>query len=86
MGDLIVHMNVKFPDSLDPSVLGPLESILPPRPELPTFPDNVHIDDQVEMQDASDRKMRNGAGPGGMDVDDDDEDGGHGPQVQCANQ
>lgn len=88
MGDLLIHMNVKFPDSLDPSILAPLESILPPRPDLPTFPENIHIDDQVELQDASDRKMRNGAagGHGGMDVDDDDEEGGHGPQVQCANQ
>ncbi|KAM0791289.1 hypothetical protein ACM66B_005763 [Microbotryomycetes sp. NB124-2] len=82
MGDLIVQMNVKFPDSLDPSVLGPLESILPPRPDLPTYPENIHIDDQVEMQDASDRRP-NGAG---MDVDSDDEEHGHTQGVQCANQ
>ncbi|KAK4056659.1 Type I HSP40 co-chaperone [Microbotryomycetes sp. JL221] len=85
MGDLLIHMNVTFPDSLDPAVLAPLESILPARPELPTYPDNIHIDDQIEMQDASDRKARNGAGgAGGMDVDSEDE--GDRPSVQCANQ
>ncbi|NXD32449.1 MAS5 protein, partial [Spelaeornis formosus] len=31
LGDLVVQINVKFPDSLDPAALAPLESILPPR-------------------------------------------------------
>jgi len=81
MGDLIVHLNVKFPDSLDPEALGPLESILPPRPDQPTFPENIHIDEHVEMVDAADRKSRSQMDPDAMDED--DEQGG-GPQVQCA--
>ncbi|ORY89346.1 putative YDJ1-mitochondrial and ER import protein [Leucosporidium creatinivorum] len=83
MGDLIVHLSVKFPDSLDPEALGPLESILPPRPEQPTYPENIHLDEHVEMVDAADRKSRSQMDPDAMDED--DEQGG-GPQVQCANQ
>lgn len=82
MGDLIVQINVKFPESLDPETLGPLESILPPRPELPTFPDNIHVDDHVELHEASERKAR-AADPNAMD-EDDEESGG--PQVQCGQQ
>ena len=80
MGDLIVHLTVKFPDHLDPESLAPLESILPPRPEQPTFPENIHLDEHVEMVDAGDRKTRS-MDPDAMDED--DEQGG-GPQVQCA--
>lgn len=82
MGDLIVQINVKFPDHIDPEQLGPLETILPPRRELPTFPDNIHIDEHVELLEASERKARS-ADPNAMDED--DEEGG-GPQVQCAQQ
>ncbi|SCV71933.1 BQ2448_4627 [Microbotryum intermedium] len=82
MGDLIVQINVKFPDSLDPSTLAPLEKILPARPELPTFPDSIMIDDHVEMVDAGDRKSKTMR----EDQMDEDEEGGAGPQVQCANQ
>ena len=81
MGDLIVQINVKFPDKLDPELLGPLESILPPRPALPEFPKEIHIDEHVEMVDADERRTRSGRG-GDDAMDEDDEAGG--PQVQCA--
>ncbi|KAJ8294232.1 DnaJ subfamily A member 2 [Rhodotorula toruloides] len=87
MGDLVVQINVKFPDSLDPAALAPLENILPPRPDLPTYPPNVHVD-EVEMTDASERRTKSGLGGGGGfgdDAMDTDEEGGAGPQVQCAN-
>ncbi|GAA6060342.1 hypothetical protein JCM10212_000439 [Sporobolomyces blumeae] len=89
MGDLIVQINVKFPERLDPETLAPLESILPPRPALPTYPKEIHID-EVDMVDAAERRTKSGMGNQGaygdaMDTDDEDGPGG-GPQVQCANQ
>lgn len=84
MGDLIVHINVKFPDSLSPELLAPLESILPPRPELPTFPENIHVDEHVELVEASDRKKAGGGHHGDDAMDEDDDGQGGGPQVQCA--
>ncbi|KAM0753012.1 hypothetical protein T439DRAFT_323622 [Meredithblackwellia eburnea MCA 4105] len=84
MGDLILHINVKFPDSLDPAALQPLESILPARPPLPEFSKEIHVDEHVEMVDADERRTRSGA-RGDDAMDEDDEQGG-GPQVQCANQ
>lgn len=90
MGDLIVQINVTFPEKLDPTLLAPLEQILPPRPEQPQYPKNIHID-EVDMVDASERRTKSGMGNGGhshgdaMDTDDEDGQGG-GPQVQCANQ
>ncbi|GAA5996801.1 type I HSP40 co-chaperone YDJ1 [Rhodotorula paludigena] len=87
LGDLVVQINVKFPDSLDPAALAPLESILPPRAELPTYPKEVHVD-EVDMVDVSERRTKSGMGAGGFSDDamDTDEEGGAGPQVQCANQ
>ncbi|GAA6000106.1 hypothetical protein JCM10207_006054 [Rhodosporidiobolus poonsookiae] len=89
MGDLVVQIAVKFPESLDPAALAPLESILPPRPDLPTYPKEIHVDEIEHMFDASERRSKSGAGAGGYDeaMDTDDEEGqGGGPQVQCANQ
>lgn len=83
MGDLILQINVTFPETLDPALLAPLESILPPRPALPTFPKGVHMDEHVDMVAADDRRVRSG-GPKGDEMDEDEE--GAGPQVQCANQ
>ena len=89
MGDLIVQINVTFPEKLDPTLLAPLEQILPPRPDQPQYPKNIHID-EVDMVDASERRTKSGMGNGGhshgdaMDTDDEDGQGG-GPQVQCAN-
>ncbi|GAA5985461.1 hypothetical protein JCM11641_007075 [Rhodosporidiobolus odoratus] len=87
LGDLVVQIDVKFPDSLDPSALAPLESILPPRPELPKFAKNVHVDEIDEIFNASERRAKSGMGAGGYDdAMDEDEEGQGGPQVQCANQ
>jgi DnaJ family protein A protein 2 len=88
MGDLIVQLNVTFPEKLDPTLLAPLEQILPPRPDQPKYPKNIHLD-EVDMVDASERRTKSGMGNGGhqhdaMDTDDEDGQGG-GPQVQCAN-
>lgn len=85
LGDLVVQIAVKFPDSLDAAALAPLESILPPRPELPKLPKNVHIDEVETMVDASERRTKSGMGGEGDDAMDTDEEGQGGPQVQCAN-
>ena len=78
MGDLILSINVTFPETLDPALLAPLESILPPRPALPTFPKGVHLDEHVDMVAADDRRVRSGAK--GDEMDEDEPQGG----VQCA--
>lgn len=80
MGDLIVQINVTFPETLDPALLAPLESILPSRPELPTFPKNISLDDSVELVNADDRRVRSGGREDAMEEDEE----GAGPQVQCA--
>lgn len=79
MGDLIVQINVTFPDSLDPTALAPLETILSARRPLPTYSKEVHLDEHVEMVDADERRTRSGR----EDAMDEDEEQG-GPQVQCA--
>lgn len=82
MGDLIVQINVTFPTSLDPTLLAPLETILPPRPDLPTYPKEMHLDEDVNMVDAEDRRTRSGRD----EMDEDEQEGAGGPNVQCANQ
>jgi len=81
-GDLYVRLNVSFPQSLDPAVVPLLEEALPPRKPLPTYTNNVHID-EVELSDLDARQAK-AAQKGGDDMDEDDESGE--PRVQCANQ
>lgn len=81
MGDLIVQINVRFPDSLDPALLAPLESILPARAALPEFGKEVHIDEEVTMVAADERRTRSGRDQDAMDED--EEQGGG---VQCQQQ
>ncbi|KAK4690746.1 hypothetical protein P7C70_g9500, partial [Phenoliferia sp. Uapishka_3] len=50
---------------------------------LPEFPKEIHIDEHVEMVNADERRTRSG-GQDAMD-EDDEQEGGAGPQVQCAN-
>jgi DnaJ family protein A protein 2 len=83
MGDLIVQLNVTFPTSLDPSLLAPLETILPARPALQVFPEGIHMDEDVDMVDADERRTRSGREAAAMD---EDEEQGGGQNVQCANQ
>lgn len=90
-GDLFVNLSVAFPDSLPLEAIPLLEKALPARNELPRLESKVDVED-AEMDDMDEREARkarsNGAGghgaAGGMDVDDDDEEAGGGPNVQCA--
>lgn len=79
-GDLYVHLTVKFPDSIDPTVIPHLEKALPPRNKAVTFAPEILLD-EVEMQEPDARqKQRTRRG------DEMDEDDGETRGVQCANQ
>ncbi|KAL0090690.1 hypothetical protein J3Q64DRAFT_1827268 [Phycomyces blakesleeanus] len=80
-GHLFVKFNIDFPPPhwTDPENIAKLETILPPRPPLPSTGDK-HVDDVV-MQDAEAyQTSRN------QDHDDEYEDQRGGPGVQCAQQ
>lgn len=84
MGNLYVKFNVKFPESISPKLIAGLESALPPRTPAETYPDNIHVD-EVELTEPSERDHRSHGEDATMESDD-DESGGAGPQVQCAQQ
>ncbi|KAJ7632380.1 hypothetical protein FB45DRAFT_912302 [Roridomyces roridus] len=78
-GDMYVRLTVKFPDSLDPSVIPKLEAALPPRTPVESFGKNIVLD-EVSLDDVDTRSR------GGMRDDPMDEDGDGEPRVQCAQQ
>jgi len=78
-GDLYVHLTVKFPDSIDPTLIQHLEKALPPRNKLATFAPEILLD-EVEMHEPDARQKQREARRG----DEMDEDEGE-PRVQCAN-
>jgi len=77
-GDLYVKLHVKFPDSLEPSKLHLLESVLPPRNVVEKFPKNILME-EVEL-DTPDPRQRDRATDDAMDEDENE------PRVQCSNQ
>ncbi|PLW07125.1 hypothetical protein PCASD_24796 [Puccinia coronata f. sp. avenae] len=83
-GDLILSIKVVFPDSIPPESCQALQALLPPPRPLPTWGDNILVD-EVTMVDASDARTKS---RGRVDeMDEDDEGGGSGqPHVQCAQQ
>ena len=80
MGDLYVQISVKFPDSIDPSVIPALEQALPPRKGIQKLGKNAHVD-EATLEEPNDRQKRSAAS-NGDEMDEDDEDGR--PGVQCA--
>ncbi len=76
-GDLYVKLNVKFPESIDPSVIPLLEKALPPRKPIETFDKHVILD-EVHLEEPDSHG-------GGMHDEPMDEDGEE-PRVQCAQQ
>ncbi|KAI9315561.1 hypothetical protein BX666DRAFT_1956892 [Dichotomocladium elegans] len=85
-GNLYIKFTIDFPPPnwTDPETIKKLESILPPRPALPSF-GTKHIE-EVAMQDADDHQTAK-ASHHAMDVDDEgDADDSRGPGVQCAQQ
>jgi DnaJ family protein A protein 2 len=77
-GDLYVKLHVKFPDSIDPSKVHLLESVLPPRNPVERFPKSVTLE-EVEL-DTPDPRQRERAADDAMDEDEGE------PRVQCSNQ
>jgi len=79
-GDMFVKLSVKFPDTIDPSLVHHLEAALPPRKKIQKFGKSTLVE-EVDMVDLDARQRE------AMDRDPDamDEDDGQ-PRVQCANQ
>lgn len=89
-GTLLVKFQVDFPSSYwaEPTTIEKLNTVLPPRPELPSFGQDKHIE-SAAMQDADVQHIENERARHGYTnaMDEDDEMGeGAGPGVQCAQQ
>ncbi|KAI9613885.1 hypothetical protein PSHT_01316 [Puccinia striiformis] len=79
-GDLILSIKITFPDSIPPESCAALQALLPPPRPLPTWGDNILVD-EVEMVDATEARTKSRAQ--GDDMDEDEEGGGGGqPHVQ----
>lgn len=83
-GTLYIQFDIEFPPSnwVDKQVIMSLEKILPSRPELDIPPDAM-IED-VELTTMNDDEQRRSASNHMANGEDEDE--GHGPSVQCAQQ
>ena len=80
-GDLYVKINIAWPETIDPSKIGLLEQVLPPRRGLPGFGKGVLLEDvDMHEMDARQRAAAMGGGDDNMDEDEGE------PRVQCANQ
>ncbi|VDB88617.1 unnamed protein product [Peniophora sp. CBMAI 1063] len=79
-GDLYIKINILWPESIDPSKIGLLEQVLPPRKGLPAFGKGVLLED-VDMHEMDARQRA--AAMGNDEAMDEDEGE---PRVQCANQ
>jgi DnaJ family protein A protein 2 len=78
MGDLIIKINVAWPEHIDTEKIALLEQVLPARKAIPQFPRNVTLE-EVYMADLDPRQQVS------MEDDAMDEEEGE-PRVQCANQ
>ncbi|KAF9905696.1 Type I HSP40 co-chaperone [Linnemannia zychae] len=84
-GNLYIQFEIEFPTAnwTDLTQIEQLRSILPPAAELPALPKNAHIEEVGLTEMDPRQKARAEQGHMGGD---DDEEGGHGPGVQCAQQ
>jgi DnaJ family protein A protein 2 len=81
-GNLYVKTSIKFPDTLSPEQLQTLEKALPARRKLNKIPQKIFAE-EVHLEEPSEREKAGAANADGMEEDDEDERGG-GPGVQCA--
>lgn len=81
-GQLIVSINVDFPEELTSTQMEALEKALPKRPTLPKVPKSHHTD-EVVLEDADPTRMARAREGDEMD---EDEEGQGGAGVQCQNQ
>ncbi|KAK3847991.1 MAG: hypothetical protein J3R72DRAFT_429624 [Linnemannia gamsii] len=84
-GNLYIQFEIEFPTAnwTDLSQIEQLRSILPPATALPALPKGAHVEEVGLTEMDPRQKARAEQGHGGVD---DDEEGGHGPGVQCAQQ
>ncbi|KAG0278281.1 Type I HSP40 co-chaperone [Linnemannia exigua] len=84
-GNLYIQFEIDFPTAnwTDLAQIEQLRSILPPAAPLPDLPKGAHVEEVGLTEMDPRQKARAEQGHGGGD---DDEDGGHGPGVQCAQQ
>lgn len=84
-GNLYIQFEIEFPTAnwTDLAHIEQLRTILPPAPALPALPKGAHIE-EVSLTEMDPRQKAR-AEQGHMGGDD-DEEGGHGPGVQCAQQ
>lgn len=88
-GNLYIHFNVEFPDSLSLDQCKALEGILPPRTS--TAPSDMEVEDceEVNLHDVNiDEEMRRKQEARAQEAYNEDEEDGHGggQRVQCAQQ
>lgn len=87
MGDLYVNLHVDFPDEVDIAKVPLLEQALPSRKEPTKLKSDIEVED-VQMSEIDEREARQarmGAnGAGGQGMEEDEEEAGGGPGVQCA--
>ena len=82
-GDLYVKFIVKFPDSIESSLVPYLEKVLPPRKSMEKFPKSILLEEaQLDEVDSRSRKRAERI----QDGDAMDEDGDGEPRMQCTNQ
>ncbi|ORX33772.1 hypothetical protein BD324DRAFT_638513 [Kockovaella imperatae] len=84
-GDLYVHINVKFPDHMDPSAIPMLEQALPARKPMAKFDKKLHIE-ETTLEEPNDRQRKSTFGGVTGDEMDEDEEDGRPAGVQCAQQ
>lgn len=88
-GKLFIAFDVKFPTdgTLTPQQMQVLESVLPPRPEQPEDDDDeLELCTLTEVDKSQFGKSGASSGRNAYDDDDDEEMGGDGQRVQCAQQ
>jgi DnaJ family protein A protein 1 len=88
-GRLIIQFSVKFPEKIDPTNVGKLEALLPPREavEIPSAAEECMLMDVDPSQMPGKGRGGSSSHNGNVYDEDDDERHGHGPQgVQCQTQ
>lgn len=89
-GNLYIHFNVEFPDSLSPDQVQALAKVLPPKPQSQLTDMELDECEETNLHDVNiEEEMRRKQAQRHEAYDEEDEDmygGGGGQRVQCAQQ